>query len=72
MSERWKYQVKTGLIWGIFMTLFNVLFEIKEKSLSEQFTTSNLYIRLVVFTAVGIFILGYITWRSKKTSETTK
>jgi hypothetical protein len=72
MSERWKYQLKTGLFWGIFMTLFNVLFEIKEKSLSEQFTSPNLYIRLVVFSAVGIFILGYFTWRAKKTSESTK
>jgi hypothetical protein len=29
MSERW-YQIKMGGIWGVFMTVFNVLFDIKE------------------------------------------
>ncbi len=73
MNERWKYQVKTGLFWGVFMTLFNVLFEIKEKSLNEQFTSPNFYIRLVCFTLAGIFILGYFNWKAmKKTQENTK
>jgi len=73
MNERWKYQIKTGSFWGIFMTVFNVLFEIKEKSLREQFISASFYIRLVVFTLVGIFILGYFNWKaSKKVEENNK
>jgi len=65
MSERWKHQIKIGLFWGLFMTFFNVLFEIKEKPLSVQFTTPNFYIRLIVFTVFGIFLLGYFNWKAK-------
>jgi hypothetical protein len=36
MSERWKYQIKMGGIWGVFMTVFNVLFDIKETPFSAQ------------------------------------
>jgi hypothetical protein len=61
MSERWKYQLKMGGFWGVFMTIFNVLFEIKEISLSQQFASRNFYLRLVVYTLVGIFVLGYFS-----------
>jgi len=63
MSDRWKYQIKTGGFWGIFMTFFNVLFEIKEKPLMEQLHATNFYIRAVGYTLVGIFILGYFNWK---------
>ena len=69
MNDRWKYQIKTGGFWGIFMTAFNVLFEIKEKSVSEQFTSAPFYIRLVGFTLVGIFVLGYFNWKAKQKQE---
>ena len=73
MNERWKYQLKIGLFWGVFMTLFNVLFEIKEKSLNEQFTSTSFYLRFVVFTLVGILFLGYVNWKAKKKlKENTK
>ena len=48
MSERWKYQLKIGLFWGLFMTLFNVLFELQEKTFQEQLASSNFYLRAVV------------------------
>ena len=54
MSERWKYQIKTGGIWGVFMTVFNVLFDIKEIPFSEQVATPNFYIRAAVYIFVGI------------------
>ena len=69
MSERWKYQLKIGFFWGAFMTLFNVLFQIKEKSLNEQFTSGDFYLRLVAFVLAGIFILGYINWKAKIKAE---
>lgn len=65
MSERWKYQVKTGAFWGLFMTVFNVLFEIKEKPLNIQLSSPGFYLRALVFILVGIFVLGYVNWKQK-------
>ncbi|WP_026703585.1 hypothetical protein [Flavobacterium soli] len=70
MSERWKYQLKTGGFWGIFMTVFMALFEMKEHPLVEQLVSGQFYFRMVTFLIVGIFLLGYINWRAKvKRSE---
>ncbi len=71
MSERWKHQIKIGIFWGLFMTVFNVLFELQEKPLNVQLTTPNLYIRLVVFTFFGIFLLGYFNWKGKQKKTPT-
>lgn len=65
MSERWKYQLKTGGFWGIFMTVFMALFEMKEHPLTEQLVSGQFYFRMVTFLIVGIFLLGYINWRAK-------
>ena len=37
MSERWKYQIKMGGFWGIFMVIFMTLFQLKEKNPTEFF-----------------------------------
>ena len=63
MSERWRYQLKTGGFWGIFMTLFNVLFELKEKPFSTQISNPNLYLRAFFYLVTGIFLLGYLNWK---------
>jgi len=65
MSERWKYQIKTGGIWGLFMVVFNILFELKEKPFMEQISSSTFYLRAAVYSAVGIFILGYFNWKRR-------
>ena len=72
MNERWKYQIKTGGIWGIFMTVFNVLFDIKETPFLEQVATPNFYIRATAYIIVGIFVLGYFSWKSKVKQLTNK
>ena len=69
MSERWRYQVKTGGFWGIFMTLFNVLFELKEKPFSTQISNPNLYLRAFFYLVTGIFLLGYFNWKQKEKRE---
>ena len=66
MSERWKYQIKTGGIWGLFMAAFMAFFEIKENPILEQLSSFQFYFRLVCFELVGIFILGYFTWKNRK------
>jgi hypothetical protein len=66
MSERWKYQLRFGGFWGIFMTVFSVLSSLQENTVKQQLTSGNFYIRLVGYFAGGIFILGYINWRYKQ------
>jgi hypothetical protein len=65
MNERWKYQIKTGGGWGIFMSVFMILFEIKEVPFLEQVSKPSFYIRALAYIAVGIFILGYFNWKAK-------
>lgn len=66
MSERWKYQLKMGGFWGIFMAIFSSLFSLKERSLSEQLSSTDFYIRLAGFLIFGIFGLGYMNWKSSQ------
>lgn len=66
MSERWKYQIKMGGIWGLFMTVFNILFDLKETPLAAQVNTPAFYLKAVAYILVGIFVLGYYTWKSKQ------
>lgn len=70
MSERWKYQIRMGGIWGLFMTVFMTWYEAKEHPLIEQLSSPQLYIRMVAFLAVGIFVLGYYTWKNRKGGTT--
>jgi hypothetical protein len=65
MSERWKYQLKTGLPWGIFMTAFMIVFEIKQVSFLEQISKPFFYFKAICYIALGIFVLGYSSWKSK-------
>lgn len=69
MNERWKYQIKTGGFWGIFMTVFTILFELKQVSFLEQISKPTFYIRLVGYVIVGIFVLGYFNWKAKLKKE---
>ena len=66
MSERWKYQVYSGAFWGIFMTVFMALFEMKENPIADQLSSFQFYFRFVTFTVVGIFVLGYVNWKAKE------
>jgi hypothetical protein len=65
MSERWKYQLKMGGFWGIFMVIFMTLFELQEKTISQQLADRNFYIRAIGYLVIGIFFLGYFNWKEK-------
>ena len=69
MSERWKYQIKTGGIWGLFMVVFMTLFELKEKPFMDQITSYNFYLRAVVYIGVGVFVLGYFNWKQMRKNK---
>lgn len=72
MSERWKYQVKVGLPWGIFMTVFMALFGMGDKPFSEQIQSWVFYFQMSCFLLFGVFVLGYSSWKSKMRRESTK
>lgn len=65
MSERWKYQLKMGGFWGVFMVIFMTLFELQEKTISQQLADRNFYIRAVGYILIGVFVLGYFNWKEK-------
>jgi hypothetical protein len=65
MTERWKYQLKTGGFWGVFMIVFTTVFALKEKPFATQIADSNFYIKAAGFLLFGIFVLGYSSLKSK-------
>lgn len=65
MTERWKYQLKTGGFWGVFMIVFTTAFALKEKPFATQISDSGFYIRVVGFLLFGVFALGYSSWKAK-------
>ncbi len=69
MSERWKYQIKMGGFWGLFMVAFMTLFELQEKPFMEQISSHNFYLRAVVYLVVGIFGLGYFNWKQMQKNK---
>lgn len=65
MTERWKYQIKTGGFWGVLMIVMTTLFQLKEKPFMEQISSPKYYLRFAIYVAAGIFILGYFNWKAK-------
>ena len=69
MSERWKYQIKSGGIWGLFMSVFILLFNMKEQPIAEQLQHPEFWVRTFVYLIVGIFGLGYYNWKQKQKQQ---
>ena len=63
MSERWKLQLKFGLIFGIVYTFMTCI--IDEKSLALQFNFTEFYIKTAANLLVGIFIISYFIWKGQ-------
>jgi hypothetical protein len=69
MSERWNYQIKTGLPFGIIMPIVLTSFEWYGTSFTEAFLSKKFLVYLLVFLFVGVFIIGYSNWREKKKNQ---
>ncbi|CAM3942163.1 hypothetical protein B0A58_09730 [Flavobacterium branchiophilum NBRC 15030 = ATCC 35035] len=69
MNERWKYQVKTGGIWGIFMIVFSTWYYTNTKPLALQLAEGGYYFRAVGYLVFGVFVLGYSSWTAKQRRE---
>ena len=66
MSERWKFQIKHGLIWGILMIILLSIFDVSGLPWSEDFSWRVLLIRIIAFPVTGVFLYGYFIWKTKK------
>lgn len=69
MGERWKYQVKKGLPFGIIMPILLTIFEGYGASYAEAFLSVRFLIQLGVFLFFGIFVIGYSYWRERQKNE---
>ena len=63
MSERWKYQIKIGLFWGLFMSIMSTF--TSEKKLVEEMHEGRIYWRFILNLFVGIFFMGYLFWKGR-------
>ena len=63
MSERWKYQIKSGLPFGLLLPIVLGLLDWYGTSFSEDFFTLKFLISLLVFLLGGIFVIGYYNWK---------
>ena len=63
MSERWKLQLKFGLIFGIVYTFMTCIMD--EKSLVLQLSSTKFYVKTFANLLVGIFIIGYFIWKGQ-------
>jgi len=73
MSERWKYQIKSGLPFGLLLPIFLGFLDWYGTSFSDAFFTLKILISFLVFLFLGIFVIGYYNWREKrKTLEYNK
>lgn len=69
MSERWKYQIKSGLVFGITLAFAISVFKgIEDGFVNEYFTWKFLF-KLLIFIAIGIFGIGYFNWKAKVKKE---
>lgn len=63
MSERWTFQLKSGLIFAFVFTFMMCV--MNEKSLEIQFNSTNFYIRILTNILVGVFVIGYFKWKGQ-------
>jgi len=66
MNERWKHQTKSGLTWAIVTLIILTLFDYNNN------TWEKFMYRSIVFTLIGVFVLGYLSWKRKIKTSTKK
>jgi len=65
MNERWKFQVKNGLIWGLIMSSCLAVFDVFEMSFEDAFLSKKTLFRTFYFVFTGIFLVSYFRWKRK-------
>jgi hypothetical protein len=65
MSERWKFQLKNGLIWGFMVSFIMTAFDLFELSFEDAFLSKKNLLRMLLFVLAGIFVVSYFSWKKK-------
>jgi amino acid permease len=65
MSERWKFQLKYGLIWGFMVSFIIAGFDLFEMSFEDAFLSKKNLSRMLLFVVSGIFVVSYFSWKKK-------
>jgi hypothetical protein len=65
MSERWKFQIKYGLIWGSMVSFIMAGFDLFEMSFEDAFLSKKNLSRMLLFVLAGIFVVSYFSWKKK-------
>ncbi|MBG6186657.1 hypothetical protein [Flavobacterium sp. CAN_S2] len=65
MSERWKFQIKYGLIWGFMVSFIMAGFDLFEMSFEDAFLSKKNLSRMLLFVLAGIFVVSYFSWKKK-------
>ena len=66
MSEKWKFKLKTGLIWGVFMAVVMTAIEALEKHSFGVYLSWKFVAQLLIFSVMGVFVLGYFNWKARE------
>jgi hypothetical protein len=69
MNKRWKYQIKSGLPFGLLLPIVLGLLDWYGTSFSEAFLTKRFLINLIIFLFGGIFVIGYYNWKEVQKKE---
>ena len=65
MSERWKFQLKNGLIWGLLVSFITAAFNLYSMSFEDAFLSKKNLSRMLLFVISGIFVVSYFSWKKK-------
>ena len=65
MSDRWKFQLKNGLIWGLLVSLIMTGFDLFEMSIEDALLSNKNLFRMLLFILAGIFVVSYFSWKRK-------
>lgn len=71
MSERWKYQIKTGGLWGLIIAVVIPTLDLFQLSFEQAFLSKHNLIRTIYFVTFGVCLIGYLSWRKKVKSESS-
>ncbi len=66
MSERWKFQLGWGALWGTFMAIGMTAFNAFENENWRLFVSYNFLLRLAVFNFISIFFVAYFAWKDRE------
>ena len=69
MSERWKFQLKNELIWGLLVSFIMAGFDLFEMSIENALLSNKNLFRMLLFILTGVFVVSYFSWKKKLIRE---